>query len=176
MQTTLFLMLGVPGAGKTTAAKFIAEASGATHLWADLERQQRFGKPPYSHQENVSLYGDLNRTALKLIAAGKSVVYDAAFNFRADRELLRGLAGRHNVRTVIVWVVAPEVVARARATTHAHDPTTRPQGGEMSIEDFVRLSQKLESPEDGEMVVVVDGQNISGEVITNLLAQLGESF
>lgn len=169
MEPTLYLMLGVPGAGKTTAAKLIAEISGAAHIWADLERQQRFGKPPYSHAQNMALYGDLNRTALKLISTGTSVVYDAAFNFRADRALLRGMAGRHHARTIIVWVVTAEEIAQARATTDAHDPTTRPQGGEMSIEDFIRLSHKLEPPEDGEEVIVVDGQNITPATVKELL-------
>lgn len=171
-EPTLFLMLGVPGAGKTTTAKLIAEVSGASHVWADLERQKRFGRPPYSHDENVALYDDLNTQALELIGAGKSVVYDTAFNLRADRELLRGMAGRHHARTVIVWVVAPEDLARARATTSAHDPATRPQGGDMSIEDFIRLSRKLEPPEDGEEVVVVDGRHVTRGVVEELLRKL----
>ncbi len=164
-------MLGVPGAGKTTTAKVIAKTFGAAHIWADLERQQRFGKPPYSYEQNAALYGDLNRTALKLIATGKSVVYDAAFNFRADRALLRGMAGQHHARTIIVWVVTPEETAQTRATTKAHDPTTRPQGGEMSVEDFIRLSRKLEPPEDGEEVIVIDGQNVTPHAVQELLVQ-----
>jgi predicted kinase len=43
----LYFFVGFPGAGKTTLAKSIADATGATHIWADDERHQLF--PAASH-------------------------------------------------------------------------------------------------------------------------------
>ena len=91
---------------------------------------------------------------------------------RGGQGMLRGMAGRHHARTIIVWIITPEGIARGRATTDAHDATTRPLGGEMSIEDFIRLSRKLEPTEDGEEVVIVDGQNVTRASVEKLLQGL----
>src|SRR5436853_7687938 len=73
-QPTLYLMLGYPGAGKTTAAKLIHELNGAVHLWGDHERRLNYPEPTYSHEETRALYDDLNYRAEQLLADGQSVI------------------------------------------------------------------------------------------------------
>jgi len=90
----LYLLIGYPGAGKTTISKLIASTTGATHLWADVERHKLFGKPTHSQAESLKLYDYLNQEAEKLLAAGHSVVFDTNFNFHDDRQKLREIAGR----------------------------------------------------------------------------------
>ncbi len=85
----LYLFVGYPGAGKTTAAQLVSEASGAVHLWADKERRKRYGKPSHSHAESTELYDSLNTQTEKLLRAGKSVIFDTNFKFYSDREKLR---------------------------------------------------------------------------------------
>jgi predicted kinase len=82
---TLFLFLGYPGAGKTTAAQFIQQKTGAELLWADFERRQMFGQPTYSEAENDELYGYLDKQAAHILNQGKSVIFDTNFNFLIDR-------------------------------------------------------------------------------------------
>ncbi|MCA9344723.1 AAA family ATPase, partial [Candidatus Saccharibacteria bacterium] len=86
----LYLMLGYPGAGKTTAAKIISELTGAVHIWADHERRQMHDSDNYVQVErtaefNIKLYDSLNKRSVELLKQGKSVVYDAAFNHLKDR-------------------------------------------------------------------------------------------
>src|ERR1700722_5772312 len=111
----LYLLVGYPGAGKTTVSKIIVEATGAVHLWADVERQKRFGQATHSQQESEQLYDELNARAEQLLAEGKSVVFDTNFNFRGDRQKLREIAGRHGAETFVVWITLPEEVAKARS-------------------------------------------------------------
>jgi predicted kinase len=164
MQPVLYLMVGLPGAGKTTAALAIAEVTGAEHLWADEHRRARFGQPRFDLQESHDLYSDLNTQTANLLAAGKSVVFDTAFNHYVDRHKLRSIANSQHAKTVVVWVQTSPDLARQRATTDAEKQQTRILG-DMSHEHFDSLSNKLEEPRADEPTIVLDGTKISPEYI-----------
>jgi len=168
---TLFLMLGFPGAGKTTVSKLIEEQTGAVHLWADHERRQRFGQPTHSHEENIKLYDELNNITDSLLAAGKSVIFDTNFNFYKDREHLREIAVKHGAQTILIWVRTPKELARERATKDAHLQHTRVLGN-MQMEHFERISGNLEPPREGEHVVEFDGTHVTPAMVADVLAQL----
>lgn len=166
----LYLMLGYPGAGKTTAAKIISELTGAVHIWADHERRQMHDSDNYVQVErtaefNIKLYDSLNKRSVELLKQGKSVVYDAAFNHLKDRLALRDLAHKLEIPTTIVWVKAPKAVAKKRAQNPTDIEGTRVLGADMSDERFEELALKLEQPRDDETVVELDGQSLSQEYI-----------
>lgn len=169
---TLFLMLGFPGAGKTTVSRFIEEQTGAVHLWADRERRKRFGEPTFGHEENLKLYDELNDITGALLADGKSVIFDTAFNFYKDREHLRQIAAKHAAQTVVVWVRTPIELARERATANAHLQHTRVLGNMHPVDHFERLSNNMEPPREGELVVEFDGTHVSPQMITDVLTNL----
>lgn len=166
----LYLMLGYPGSGKTTAAKTIHELSGAVHLWADNIRRERFGKPTYTHQENLALYDHLNELTAELLAAGNSVVFDTNFNFYKDRRKLAALAAEHGARSVVVWVRTPKDLARARATKDAHTQTTRVLG-DIPLERFERISSNLQPPREDEACIELDGTKITQDYIRSTLGE-----
>ena len=164
----LFLMLGYPGAGKTTAAKLIAKHTNALHIWADEHRRSHYPEPHYSEAENTTLYNKLNTQAATALLQGKSVVYDTAFNHFADREKLRNIATAANADAVVVWVQTPRAVARERALNADQHPETRVLG-DMTDEHFGRLSDKLEEPRSSETVINLDGTQLSAEYIASKL-------
>lgn len=170
-QPTLFLLLGFPGAGKTTVSKMIEAQTGAVHLWADHERRKRFGKPTHTHEENLKLYGELNQVTASLLAEGKSVIFDTNFNFYKDREHLRQIAAANGAQTILIWVRTPKELARERATKDAHLQHTRVLGN-MPVEHFERISDNLEPPHEGERVVEFDGTHVTSAMVTDMLAQL----
>jgi predicted kinase len=153
---TLYLFVGYPGAGKTTIARIIREATDGVHLWADFERHVLFDTVTHSAEESRVLYDHLNHTADELLEQGKCVIYDTNFNFRADRDKLRSIAARHGADTVVVWVTTDKDVAQQRATEEAENKDTRIWGN-MPMGEFTRLSDNLQEPDEDETVVQIDG-------------------
>lgn len=156
----LYLMVGLPGAGKTTAAQAIADATGAIHIWADDQRRQKFDNPSFDEAENQSLYAQLNAETAILLGQGKSVVFDTAFNHYKDRQKLRAIATAHNARALVIWVKTPSQLARQRATEKSDEQATRLLG-DMSHEHFDKLKDKLEPPTIDEETIVLDGTKIT---------------
>ena len=116
----LYIFMGNPGSGKTSVAKFIHELTGATHIWADRERQKLFAKPTHSVAESNELYEQLNRKAKRLLAAGHDVVFDTNFNYKKDRKHLRKLAASVGADVVVIQMTTPLALARERALAHDH--------------------------------------------------------
>ncbi len=165
---TLYLFIGYPGAGKTTVAKAIAEATGAHHLWADRERLKLFTKPTHSEDESLELYKQMNNAAEYLLAQDKSVIFDTNFNHRKDRNHLREIALRHEAEAVIIWVTTPKSLAKQRAV---HDNNLR-NGYEMVMTDqeFEAIAAKLEPPTKDEKVIKIDGTKLDTEQLKQLLS------
>ena len=164
----LYLMVGYPGAGKTTLAKIIAEATGAVHIWADKERHQMFKTPTHSHAESRKLYDHLNNIAAKLLAQGKSAIFDTNFNFYKDREHLRRIALKNGAETVLIWVTTPKELAQRRSVEHSHEQETRVWGN-MPLADFQRLSGHLQPPHEDEQPITIDGTHIDPETVKQQL-------
>lgn len=166
---TLYLMLGYPGAGKTTVARIIHEATGAVHLWSDIERHKMFDRPTHSETESVKLYDELNRRAGAWLTEGRSVVFDTTFNFREDRHKLKSIADRAGADAVVLWVEMPVEEARSRSVgtgQRRNGYHTRMTGGH-----FDELAAKLEAPGKDEKVIKIDGLKLDRQTVLSLLNQ-----
>jgi predicted kinase len=164
----LYVLIGYPGAGKTTVAKIIAEATGAAHVWADAERHKIFSKPTHSQAESLELYDRLNRRAGELLAAGKSVVYDTNFNFVADRQKMRDIATRNGAETVILWITLPKQIAKQRAVNSGSGRNGYQVG--MTEEQFESIVTKLEPPSENEKYIKIDGLKLDRREVLSLLS------
>lgn len=169
---TLYLMIGLPGAGKTTTSRAIHELTGAVHLWADQERREMYGIPTYSHQENMELYDRLNAEATALLQDGKSVIYDTNFGFYKDRQLMSKIAQKNKAQTKLIWVTAPEDLARQRATDSVVRHPSRVLGdhkGNMPLQKFEHIRSSFEEPTEHEEYIELDGTKITTEYVANAL-------
>lgn len=88
----LFLIVGLPGAGKTEHAKTLAAAHRALRLTPDAWMIPLFGDPQPAGKRDV-LEGRLIWLALEALQVGTSVVLDFGFWSRDERSSLRWLAG-----------------------------------------------------------------------------------
>ena len=136
----LIVTSGVSGSGKTTVTTELVGGLGAVRLRSDVERKRLAGmvataRPAdslqadslYSPASTEQVYQRLERLARTMLAAGSSVVIDAACNTRRQRERFTTLA--RDTGTPLVWldfslpaeVVLARVAARAAAGTDASD-------------------------------------------------------
>lgn len=129
----LVLVMGLSGAGKSTVAAWLAEALGAVRIRSDVERKRLAGLAPtarvapgsdpaaqlYGTEMTQRTYGRLNQLAGDLLAAGVSVVVDAAALRQAEREALRATAGRAHAAFDLVDCQAPAAQMRSRIAERA---------------------------------------------------------
>src|SRR5450759_1174827 len=109
----LIITQGLPGCGKSTFAQIALERLGAIRIRSDVERKRLFGLAAlanskaqtdadiYSEDATRRTYARLHELARGLLAAGFSVIVDAAFVLHAERESFRALAQDMDVHFVI---------------------------------------------------------------------------
>lgn len=117
---------GLTGTGKTTAARLLSAVLPASVISADETRKRLAGLGPnlhrylpadeglYSPEMNRAVYQQLAEQAEAALSRGQWVILDATYRRRADREVLRELAGRPGAKFLFVECDAPEDVVRAR--------------------------------------------------------------
>lgn len=134
----LVLTSGLSGSGKSTVALQLVEALGALRLRSDVERKRLHGLAPLDRPtpaQGLTLYGreatrrtfdHLAALAQALLAGGETVVVDAAFLHRAERDRFRAMAARLGVPTIVVDCQAPVDALRERLRERersGHDPS-----------------------------------------------------
>lgn len=145
---TLFLMVGLPGAGKTTRAKELAAAHRALRLTPDDWMISLFdGTQPDGKRD--LLEGRLIDLALHVLRLGTSVVLDFGLWGRDERSALRWLAGSTGVVSEVVYLPVDENVQRERI---AHREATASQTTfPMSEDDIERWRKQFQVPDRDEL-------------------------
>lgn len=126
--STVFLVVGLPAAGKSTRAREL-ERGGALRLTTDEWVVPVFGgQNPEAGRD--ALEGQLIRTALEVARRGVDVVLDFGFWSRDERTALRALFADAGARCVVEFCdVAPDVQrARVQQRWRERPHTTFPIG------------------------------------------------
>ena len=129
---TLTITFGLSGSGKTTAstARLLADPQATTiRLRSDVERKRLFGLAAdadsggaiYSAAATAQTYARLAQLAGTILGDGWSVIVDAAFLKRAERDAFRALAAAAQVPCVILACAAPIDELRRRLDSRQGD-------------------------------------------------------
>ena len=129
---------GLSGTGKSTVAKQLAPRlgwpAGALHLRSDIVRKRLFNVGPlerlpeeaYAPEVGARVYAEMFRLAAHALEAGVSVVTDAVFAQRQERERAATLARRMGVPFSGFWLEADPELLEARVmerSRKANDPS-----------------------------------------------------
>jgi len=152
---TLFLVVGLPGAGKTTRAKALATKHRALRLTPDEWMILLFGDSMAEGKRFV-LEGRLISVALQVLRLGTSVVLDFGLWGRDERSALRWLARSAGTSCRVVYLPVDKTVQLARI---AHRQATTPhQTFPMTEADVDAWREQFQVPDAAEL----DGSEIPG--------------
>jgi predicted kinase len=110
----LLLLCGLPGTGKSSLARRLADALPFVIIESDMVRKMLFPQPRYTAQESRWVHRTCHALMAKLLRRGVRVIYDATNLIEYHRELVYRIAERAGARLVVVKTVASEEVVRER--------------------------------------------------------------
>lgn len=125
-QPALFITHGMSGSGKSTLSGPLVEPLAAIRIRSDRERQRMFGKGKqqgeaatigegvYSEDASRQTYGKLAELAEAVLQSGYSIIIDATFLERQQRNPFKQLADRLGVPMRILFFRADADVLRQR--------------------------------------------------------------
>lgn len=137
---SLYLVCGLPGAGKTARSKAIADATQAIRLCTD-EWLEALGISLVDYPPRFRFEPHLVQHAAQLLRAGVSVAAEFATWSRAERDAIRDMARRQGAAVELHFVDAPldELVRRVRERGGPHAAV-------LADEILVRLGHRFERP------------------------------
>lgn len=150
----LYVVCGLPFAGKTTMSRELAEVlSDTVHVEIDqinTERGLGVDATPISPTEWAETYRLAYQRADEALSAGQDVVIDATNYSRAQRDILRMTANRQGADSAVIFVDVPEDECRNRWQAN------RQSGGRYDVrdDDFERVADRFDPPTPDERVIL----------------------
>ena len=152
---TIYLIVGLPGAGKTTRAKELEASEPALRLTPDDWYRAVFHRDDPSHwrlaervEQRDRLEGKLVQMGLRAAQLGVHVVLDLGLWGRDERSALRALAAERGVPAQVVYLPVDPEEQRRRITARSQSDRRE---FEISDADLWEWRAQFEVPDEEEL-------------------------
>src|SRR3954454_24233086 len=144
----VYLIVGLPGAGKTTHAKELESTTSALRLTPDEGQIMLFGdqNPP---DKRDLVEGKLVQLGMRAAELGTNVVFDFGFWGQDERSALRWIAGAVPARSQVVYLPIDHEEQRRRVTDRF--ATTPDKTFHMSEVELERWRAHFQAPDHEEL-------------------------
>ncbi|MDQ7011731.1 MAG: ATP-binding protein, partial [Mariprofundaceae bacterium] len=154
---TLFTVGGLSGSGKSHLALTGCGTEHAVIIRSDATRKRIAGTRPdlplYGQKMNKLTYAAMFAAAERALQAGFSVILDATFLRREDRDIIRQIAATQQLPCRILWLEIDEALLRKRITHRQRADS------DVSDADLAVLDKQLaayQRPEEDDIIFVRD--------------------
>lgn len=178
----LILTCGVMGSGKSYLASRLSHELGLSQFVSDRIRKElaglaatesrvgSYGLGIYSPEVDAATYEELYTRTEMALGRGESVVVDATFKKRRDRDRFVDLAQQYEILPVIVQTVCPDEVIRQRLERRLHAPDVISDG---RLEHLERQRAEFEPPGDnGAKLIIVDTSGLIEDTVEYVVREL----
>jgi aminoglycoside phosphotransferase family enzyme/predicted kinase len=175
-QARLLITHGLSGSGKTTLSQGALERLGAICLRSDVERKRlagldalaRTGAAPeegiYGRDFSRRTYGHLAYLAERLLHAGWTVLVDATFIARWQRELLHHVASACGVPFHILDFSLPHEELRQRVKARSAAGTDASEADLAVLEQQLKSQEPLTGEEASSVVAATSVEEVLGKL------------
>jgi predicted kinase len=156
---------GVIASGKSSLSDALSERLQIAVVSSDETRKRLLGvgattplahgawQAGYSPEKNAEVYAEVLRQASQVLGSGRSVIVDASFRSRADREATRELARSLDASHCFIECQVADEVARARLAARARGPSISDGRLEIFDEFVARYEPVSELPLEEHLII-----------------------
>jgi gluconate kinase len=154
----VIIMVGIPGAGKTTFAEHFAKTFSAPYVnLPEIVQQTNLSKDTLNKVSHILL--------TELLKTQRTLLYEGATTTRLERLALNKQIIKAGYTPLIVWVQTESVEAKKRATKSSNPSAIRPT-------DFDSAIQTFQPPLAAEKAVVMSGKHTYATQVKVVLKHL----
>lgn len=187
----LLVTCGLMGTGKSTIARALSEALGWERLSSDIlrkelahlspleHRYEKFHQGLYSPDFSQKTYKGLLDRAHNILEAGNSLIIDASFKKKTDRQEARALAHRAQADFLLIECQSDEREIERRLTFRAGDKDEASDGRWELFADQKEDFEKLEGMgPDSYLPLITQGsvEECLGAIFRHLLQRAGREI
>jgi predicted kinase len=178
-KNTLYVFFGLIATGKSTLAAAWAESLDIPYFNSDrvrkqlaalseeTSRQDGFNQGIYTSDFSRRTYTALLERAAAHLQQGVSVVLDASYQAKEERQRVRDLAGRMADRICFILCTCPETEMKRRMAERGMDPTAVSDG---RWEIYREQKKRFEPPDEiaADELIIIDTRAPAAQLLKRL--------